>query len=319
MVLGSGFSQLHNLSELLFSKGKVRCAILVDKIFENIENISLKYLDMSSVEFTEIRGYWNFRHLETLKLNNNHFFNNGMPSIFSYIGILKMPNLKHLYLHNVLLACHDFNRIVTYVHESKLRTLEVDRNHITKMLVLFHLHMPNLEKLSLAENLLPSSMELLWDILSLTHLKDVNLSGQNRIWSDDTHQRYRRYYTLTAEQPNICFIESHRACSFSVPENLTSLDLSSSFPGPVIPELVLMNNNTLRLVNLSFNAIQHLPKPFYCAANTKPAISVLDLSNNKIECITSSFFTQCDWSSLNIFKLNQNKLTQTTVGDCNKN
>ena len=286
-------------------------------MFDQIENSSLKYLDMSGVEFTEIRGQWNFQHLETLKLSHNHFFDNGMPSIFIHHGILKMPNLKHLYLQNVLLASYEFNRLINYVHGSKLKTLEVDRNRITKMLVSFNLHMPNLEKLSLAENLLPSSLELLADILSLKHLKDVNLSGQNRIWS--YHERYRRYYTMGAEQKKICFIESHRACPFSIPENLTSLDLSSSFPGPVIPELVLMNNNTLRLVNLSFNAIQHLPKPFYCAANTKPAISVLDLSNNKIECITNSFFSHCNWSSLNIFKLNQNKLTQTTLEDCSKN
>ena len=261
-------------------------------MFDQIENISLKYLDMSGVEFTEIRGQWNFQHLETLKLSHNHFFDNGMPSIFIHHGILKMPNLKHLYLQNVLLASYEFNRLINYVHGSKLKTLEVDRNRITKMLVSFNLHMPNLEKLSLAENLLPSSLELLADILSLKHLKDVNLSGQNRIWS--YHERYRRYYTMGAEQKKICFIEPHRACPFSIPENLTSLDLSSSFPGPVIPELVLMNNNTLRLVNLSFNAIQHLPKPFFCAANTKPAINTLDLSNNKIECITSSFFTHCD-------------------------
>ena len=228
-----------------------------------------------------------------------------------------MPNLKHLYLQNVLLASYDFNRLVNYVHGSKLKTLAVDRNYITKMLVSFNLHMPNLEKLSLTENLLPSSLELLADILSLKHLKDVNLSGQNRIWP--YHERYKRYYKMEAEQKEICFIESHRACPFSVSENLTSLDLSSSFRVPVIPELVLMNNNTLKLVNMSFNAIQHLPKPFHCAANTKPVINTLDLSNNKIECIKSSFFTHCDWSSLNIFKLNQNKLSQITLGDCREN
>ena len=232
-----------------------------------------------------------------------------------------MTNLKHLYLQNVLLASYDFNRLVNYVSRSKLKTLEVDQNYITKMLVLFHRHMPNLEKLSLAQNQLPSSMELLSDILSLKHLKYVNLSGQNRVWSHQSHQRYRRFvYTMGAEQPMICFTEFHRSCPFTVPENLTSLDLpDSAYPGPVIPELILMNNNTLRLVNLSFNAIQHLPRPFYCAHFVKPAINVLDLSNNKIECITSSFFSHCNWSSLNFLKLNQNQMKRTTWGDCSRN
>ena len=100
-------------------------------MFENIENSSLKYLDMSGVDFTTIRGQWNLKHLETLKLSHNHFFDNGMPSIFIHGGFLKMANLKHLYLQNVLLASHEFNRMIQYVSRSKLKTLEVDQNYIT--------------------------------------------------------------------------------------------------------------------------------------------------------------------------------------------
>ena len=52
MSPGNGFRQLHNLSELLFTKGNVPCTILPENIFGNIENSSLKYLDMSGVEFS---------------------------------------------------------------------------------------------------------------------------------------------------------------------------------------------------------------------------------------------------------------------------
>ena len=40
--LGSGFNQLNNLSELLFTKGKVPCAMIPENMFLNIENSSLQ-------------------------------------------------------------------------------------------------------------------------------------------------------------------------------------------------------------------------------------------------------------------------------------
>ena len=147
----------------------------------------------------------------------------------------------------------------------------------------------------------------------------ANLGGQNRIWSYDSPQSNRRFIR-SKHTIYTCFISSKGSCPFGLPMNLTSLDLSSgALKLSVIPKLILMNNNKLHFVNLSSNAIQLLPKPFYCALNTRPAFSVLDLSNNKIECITSTFFTNCIWSSLNILKLNQNQPKYRSLGHCNGN
>ena len=317
-TLGSGFSRLRNLSELQFAKGKTLCGIITRNMFENIKNSTLKHLDMSGVGFSAIKGDWHFPYLETMKLSDNHFLGHGIPSIFDRS---KIPNLLHLYLQNVSLSNHEINGLVNIMNGTKLQTLQVERNLITQIYVEIHPKIPKLEKLSLAENQLLSTVELLADILSLKDLKYVNLSRQNHIWSYDTHQRYRRKAIIPEDHPyRVCFDSPHRACPFELPKNLSVLDLSSSaFKLPTIPELVLMNNNTLHLVNLSSNAIQQLSKPFYCAANAKPAISILDLSNNKIECITSSFFNYCNWSSLNNLKLNDNKLNQRALEDCNGN
>ena len=315
MPLGSGFNQLHNLSELLFTKGKVPCAMIPENMFQNIENSSLKYLDMSGVEFTRVKGAWNLPHLETLKLNDNQFLMHDAPDIFREQGLSKMLNLKHLYLQNVTLGDKQFNEIV-YNGGMNLKTLKIDRNVITLIYVVIHWKMPKLETFSITENQLLSTAYLLADIMTLKHLKYANLSRQNNIFSS-SNQRHRRYSFTWKDKTELCFANPDRACSFGVPENLTLLDLSSStFKLPTIPELILMNNNTLHFVDLSSNAIQKLPRPFYCAHNIKPAIKSLDLSNNKIECITSSFFTHCDWSSLNILKLNQNQLKQRVLGDC---
>ena len=289
-------------------------------MFKNIENSTLKYLDMSGVGFSAIheKEKWNFQHLETMILSNNHFLAHGTPSVFDP---KRIPNLMHLYLQNVTLSNHIFNSLVYYLGGSKLKTLQVDQNLITDVYVEIHAKLPQLEKLSLAENQLLSTVVLLADIFSLKHLAYANLSRQNHIWSYHPHQRDRRDDTTPKRRIfRVCFDAPNRACAFEPPENLTSLDLSSfGFKLSTIPELVLMNNNTLHFVNLSSNAIKQLPQPFYCAPNVKPAMNILDLSNNKIECITSSFFSHCNFSSLNILKLNQNQLKQTNLGECSGN
>ena len=320
VALGNGFSQLIKLSELLFAKGKLPCNNLPNNMFQTIENTSIKYLDMSGVGFSVAPGKRNLKYLETLKLNHNNFFDNGMPSIFKFGGISEMPNLMHLYLHNVSLNNNAFNRLMLHMKRSKLKTLEVDQNLITEIYLEIHPELQKIEKLSLAGNQLLSILKLLADILSMKHLKYVNLSGQNHIWSYHPHQGYRRY-TIIPDRPKlICLNSPHRACPFQLPKNLTHLDLSSSaFKLSTIPELVLMNNSTLSFINLSSNAVKQLPKPFYCAGNNKPNFNILDLSNNRIKCINSSFFTYCNWSSLNILKLNQNQLKQHNFGDCTRN
>ena len=275
---------------------------------------------MSGVEFSLAKGTWNLQHLETLKLNDNQFFMHGRPSIFGYQGLSKMPKLMHLYLQNVSLQFKEFNEIVRY-GIMNLKTFKVDKNDITITYDEIHWTMPKLEVISITENQLLSTAYLLSDIMSLKHLKYANISRQNHLFSS-SHQRYRRSTNTGTwvDKQRICFTDPHRACPFQLPKNLTQLDLSSSgFKLPTMPELVLMNNNTLQFVNLSSNAIQQLPKPFYCAPNIKPAMNILDLSNNKIECITSAFVSHCNWSSLNILKLNQNQIKRATWSDCNRN
>ena len=116
----------------------------------------------------------------------------------------------------------------------------------------------------------------------------------------------------------MCYTKPHFTCLIKFPQNLTHLDLSySAFQLATIPRLALMSNNSLKFVYLSYNSIWILPKSFYCVRNTKPVIKLLNLSNNKIECINSSYFSHCDWSSLNVLNLKQNHLKQILWRQCN--
>lgn len=59
-----------------------------------------------------------------------------------------------------------------------------------------------------------------------------------------------------------------------------------------------------------------LPKPFYCAPNTQPSFKAIDLSSNKIQCINSSYFAHCNWSSLKVLNLKLNQLKQSDAEKC---
>ena len=115
---------------------------------------------MSGVEFSLAKGAWNLQHLETLNLNDNHFFRQHMPEIFSRMRIIKVSNLTHLYLQNVSLQFKQFNEVVD-IGWVNLKTLKVDRNDITNIYVDIHSKMPKLETLSVTENQLLSTTNML--------------------------------------------------------------------------------------------------------------------------------------------------------------
>ena len=262
--------------------------------------------------------------METFKFDDNpHFEYRRARSFFR-----SLHSLQHLYVQNISLVSHTFDRLVKDFNGSGLKTLMVDRNLITEVYAGIHDALPELEILSMTENQLLSTTRHTSELLTLRHLRFLNLSRQDHVLyyphkELKSRQRFRRYDVTTQYIDRPCFTNLHLACPIQLPQNLTYLDLSySAFQLSTIPEIAMTNNNTLHFVNLAHNAIQTLPKPFYCPHNTKPHFRFLDLSFNKIECINGSYFTHfthCNWSSLNVLRLNQNRLGKTLMNDCDTN
>ena len=259
--------------------------------------------------------------METFKFDDNpHFEYRRARSFFR-----SLHSLQHLYVQNISLVSHTFDRLVKDFNGSGLKTLMVDRNLITEVYAGIHDALPELEILSMTENQLLSTTRYTSELLTLRHLRLLNLSRQDHVLSYPhkelkSRKRFRRYDRTTQLIDRPCFTNLHFACPIQLPQNLTYLDLSySAFQLSTIPEIAMTNNNTLHFVNLAHNAIQTLPKPFYCPYNTKPLFQFLDLSFNKKECINGSYFTHCNWSSLNVLKLNQNRLGKTLMNDCDTN
>ena len=88
------------------------------------------------------------------------------------------------------------------------------------------------------------------------------------------------------------------------------------------PEFAVIENNTLRSVDLSYNRITTIKQPVYCVKSTLsvvvPQIQTINFNNNGLQCINSTFFSHCDWSSLTHLHLRNNQLGQTEGNVCNK-
>ena len=149
-------------------------------------------------------------------------------------------------------------------------------------------------------------------------MRYLNLSRQNQIMpKSPSRVRREEHHDYVF---HLCIRSLNYTCPIRFPKNLTYLDLSySGFQLPVIPQIALMKNNSLQYVYLSSNSIRIMSKPFYCPFNNQPSFKLVDLSNNKIECINSSYFKHCDWSSLNILNLSGNRLRKVFEKECNQN
>ena len=310
---------MKNLEELHFSKGKQDCDTIKYNMFVYLAHIrSIKYLYISGLGIKLLHApvFYFLPFVETVVLNDDPSLN-----VYWYTKNFNskyVKNLKHLHLVNVGLMNLNINLIVSEMNGTKLKSLILDRNLISKIKLGIHQAFPSLEVVSISYNQMSSPIDFIAELLELPNLRYLNLGRQNQIIPRSAN-RVRR------ELPHdyvyhMCIRSLNHTCPIGVPKNLTYLDLSySGFQLPAIPQIAMMNNNSLQFVYLSSNSIRLLPKPFYCPFNNKPLFKLVDLSNNKIECINSSYFNHCDWSHLNILNLRRNRFRKVFDKECNQN
>ena len=90
----------------------------------------------------------------------------------------------------------------------------------------------------------------------------------------------------------------------------------------IFQEIALIENSTLRSVDLSGNRISTIEKPIYCAKSKLmtivPQLETVNFNNNAMQCINSTFLSYCDWSSLTHLHLRNNQLGGTEGNICNR-
>lgn len=262
-------------------------------------NSSLQYLDMSSFGINWILGFWQLEYLEELKLIDNPNFNQASLRI---LNTYHLSRLSHLDVQSASLDTFKFSKLLRKMRGSRLTALKIDWNVIKQVLLRIHDRMPKLEMFSATQNQLLSTTELTAKLLTLRHQTFYISVDRTTLLVKNYHKNKR----VVPFVNHICYTKSGFTCPIEFPQNLTHLDLSySAFQLATILSLALLANNSLKFVHLSYNSVQILPKPFYCAKNINLAITMLDLSNNRIKCINSSYFSHYNWSSLNVLNLEQ--------------
>ena len=249
------------------------------------------------------------RNLKTLNFNDNPNLGQN-PSFRDVFADEVLPQMTHLFVENVGL---DDGRVLDVLSRGwgkNVKVLRMDRNKLLYIEPGIKTSMPNLEHVSITQNQLLAPLLLTTELLTLKHLKFVNLSNQNPF----NRFRTRRYtHVLKA----LCLSAERFSCALQFPQNLTYLDLSLfGFQYFTIPTLILMRNSSLEFVNLSGNFIGEFPKPFYCAQDVMPPFKIVNLSMNRIKCFKSTYFTHCDWSALNVLNLAYNNLNQGNILPC---
>ena len=259
----------------------------------------------------------NLKNLETLDVSNNPGLRFSMKE---YTSSIQNTSITRLRMNNTRIwqsAIKTADIIRGFCHLG-LKELTLDNNFINVIDPVFHECLPTLELLSMGDNDLAIQHGLLNDtIFGLTSLRGFNISAQRRAISQKAHD----YSENTINSQMFCV--RGMTCPIYLPPNIQWIDMSQNgFILLVVPQIVLMNNNSLNFLNGSYNGIHNIRHPIYCAYNSIIQLETFDLSNNGMQCINATIFnkniTHCDWTALKILYLGNNEIGRIEKNSCNK-
>ena len=189
----------------------------------------------------------------------------------------------------------------------------MDHNFIGQIDPVFKECLPMLELLSFGHNGLMLQYSFIFDtIYSHTKLCGFNISVQRMVTSGRWLDYSENFVFQSSEDIEKAVVKNGRhisaickegmTCPLYLPPNTQWIDMSQNgFILVIIPQLLLLSNNSLKFLDSSYNGIHSARLPVYCAYNVIPQIETIDLSNNGIQCINATFFnksiTSCDWTS----------------------
>ena len=108
---------------------------------------------------------------------------------------------------------------------TKLKSLILDRNIISKINLGIYKGFRSLEVVSMSYNQMSSPIDLIAELLELPNLRYLNLSRQNQIIPKNPNRVRRDHHDYVY---HLCIRSLDRTCVIQFPKNLTHLDLSYS-------------------------------------------------------------------------------------------
>ena len=321
------YGKLKNLAKISFTDGRKVVRFVGDDMFLAISALNITDIDLAGLNIGVIGNntFLNLPRLKTLDLSNNEYVSYHIENI---IPALKKTSIETLMLNNTGLGQEglDLMTILKKLGKLHLKQLTLDSNMFTNFSnPIFSKRFPDLEVLSLGNNLLGGAFTLTKDIMKMKHLIGLNVSWQHK-FSTQTMSISPTVPVLNGNSFKLkagAFCQPDMACPLNLAPKLQWIDLSHSPYAPGrLPEFVFLKNYTLRSLDVSYNGIHIIEKPIYCrTTNTSsvvPQIETINLNNNALQCISSDFLSHCDVSSLKHIFLRNNKLGNTEENICNR-
>ena len=299
------YGKLKNLAKISFSDGRKQVRFVGDDMFKAVSALGITDIDFAGLDIAVIGNntFLNLPRLKILDLSNNYMVGNHIKNI---IPSLKNTSIETLKLNNTgmgQMGLPDLMTTLKKLGDLHLKQLTIDNNMLTTLDPIFSDHFPDLEVLSLGCNFLADALSLRYDILKMKHLIGLNVSWQQK------YTKQPPFMTLSVLGPIlnasslpvpvdvICL--PGMACPLTLPPKLQWIDLSHSNYGTIrLPELVLLQNTTLKSFDVSYNGIHFIEKPMYCVKTVVPQIETMNFNDNALKCVNSSFLRHCNWSSM---------------------
>ena len=322
------YGKLKNLTKLSFADGRKEVELIRDDMFVAVSKAGITDLSLAELNI-ETFGSHTFSwlpKLKTLDLSNNLYFFDRVENIENTIPSLKKTAIRTLKLSNTGIGhLKSETYLLEVLGELHLKELMMDKNLIGNLDPVFSEYLPDLEVLSLANNFIDFDASLSNDLFRLKNLTGLNVSWQNMdgINSNESKLRGKRLHTIQRKESLHFCSDSYLACSVIPPPKMQWMDISHVGKDMEhFPELVLLGNSTLRSIDMSFNRISTIKHLIYCPSSELfgvfPQIKAIIVNNNALQCINTSFFNYCNWSSLTSLHLRNNQLGRTEGNVCNR-
>ena len=326
------YGRLKNLKKLSFADGRKEVGFIRNDMFKAVSKSGITDVNLGELNIGVIGNntFSSLPKLRTLDLSNNPYV---IIHIENIIQSLKKTAIQTLHLNHTGIGqaestkAESTTQVLRIVGELHLKELTLDNNAIEKLDPVFAEYLPDLEVLSLGENFIDFDFDfdLFSDFRKLKNLTGLNVSGQNQNVvkyneSQMTGKKLQRIKNTKSFGLNTCYQDM--ACPLLFPSKIQWMDISQmGMDAQLFPEYVFLSNSTLRSIDMSFNRISVIKHPIYCPTGLfriVPQIETIIFNNNGLQCVNSTLFSHCDWSSLTHLYLRNNQLGVTEGNICNK-
>ena len=321
--LPTEYAKLVNLAKISFSGGRKPVGYVAENMFLTVSDLGVTDIDFAGLDigFIGNNTFLNLPKLKTLDLSNNKHLNN----IIDYLPALNQTSIETLMLNNTGMGQElTLTSVLKEVGRLHLKKLTLDNNTIDYLKPIHVEYVIDLEVFSAGNNFVHDALALRQNVINMKHLFGLNMSWQQKFTGQINRMSLLQPFkgsSLQGPVNEIC--ASHMICPLNFPPNIQWIDLSHTSMGTIRgTELALIENISLKSLDVSYNQIHFIENRIYCqntnTSSVVPQIETMNFNNNALQCITSDFLKHCDCSSLKRIFLRNNKLGQTEGNSCNK-